>query len=114
MVIEHYSSGTIVIDGATYTSDVIIWAEGVDDTWWRLAGHRLAKEDLDPILNKAPEILIIGTGVTGAMQVPSEVLEYMRSRCEQVYVEPTERACARYNELCGGPLRVAAGIHLSC
>lgn len=36
MAIEDYEFGRITIDGATYTSDVIIRPEGVDDSWWRV------------------------------------------------------------------------------
>jgi hypothetical protein len=114
VVIEYFTSGCIVIHEVTYTADVIIWPEGVDDARWRLEGHRLAKEDLEPILNKEPDILIIGTGPQGELQVPADVIDYMEQCCEQVYVEPTEQACARYNDVCDKPLRVTAGLHLTC
>ena len=32
-MIESYKFGEIVIDGTTYTSDVIIYPDNVDDKW---------------------------------------------------------------------------------
>ena len=114
MAIEHYEFGRIRIDGQTYTSDVIIWPAGVDDSWWREEGHSLCEADLEPILSRDPEVLIIGTGARGAMTVPRDMVGYMEEHCDEVYVERTEHACERYNELCDGPKRVVAGLHLTC
>ncbi|MHC4479384.1 MAG: Mth938-like domain-containing protein [Planctomycetota bacterium] len=114
VTIEYYGSGRITIDGATYTSDVIIWPEGVDSSWWRVDGHSLCEEDLEILLQKNPDVLIIGSGAEGAMQVTPEMLRYMESRCEEVHVEPTRQACETYNALAGGARRVVAGLHLTC
>ncbi len=114
MVVEHYAFGRVVIDGAAYTSDVVVWPEGVDDTWWRIEGHRLAREDLESVLNKGPDVIIIGTGAQGAMLVPPEVRAYIEERCSEVHVAPTERACALHNELSVGTRRVVAALHLTC
>jgi hypothetical protein len=114
MTIEHYRHGSIVVDGRTYTSDVIIWPEGVDDSWWRLRGHAMCREDLEPILAKNPDVIILGTGSSGAMSVAAEILDYMRERCAEVHIEQTEEACALYNQLADGPKRVVAAFHLTC
>jgi len=114
MTVEHYTSGRIVIDGRAYTSDVIVWPEGVDDTWWRAEGHYLTREDLEPILNKDPDVIIVGSGAQGNMEVPDEVRDYMEEQCSELHVEPTERACSLYNELAGGTRRVVAALHLTC
>ncbi len=114
MTVEHYTFGTIVIDGRTYDSDVVIWPEGVDDSWWRVEGHRVCTEDLEPILNKNPDVVILGTGAYGSMAVPDVVVDYLRGECEQVHVKPTEDACSLYNELASGTRRVVAGLHLTC
>ncbi len=114
MSIEHYEFGRITIDGETYRSDVIVWPEEVDDSWWRVEGHGLCREDLEPLLSKDPDVLIIGTGAHGAMAVPPEMVRYMAGRASEVHVERTGRACEIYNELAGGERRVVAGLHLTC
>ncbi len=114
MAIEHYRYGTITIDGITYTDDVIVWPEGVDDSWWRVNGHCLSQEDLEPILSKDPEAIVIGTGSSGAMDVPAEVRGFMEERCSEVHIERTEPACALLNELMAAGRRAVAGLHLTC
>ena len=54
MKIEHYSFGNITIDGQTYTSDVIIYPERVDASWWRKEGHNLQIEDLAGVIKAEP------------------------------------------------------------
>jgi len=51
MKIDQYAFGKIVIDGKTYTSDVIIYPEKVDASWWRKEGHRLQPADLEKIVS---------------------------------------------------------------
>jgi len=114
MRIDGYRFGRIEIGGRAYSSDVIVWPEGVDDSWWRVEGHGLCEKDLEPLLDKRPDVLIIGTGANGLMAVPPAMVEYMAARCAEVHVERTERACEVYNELAGGERRVVAGLHLTC
>ncbi len=52
MNIEHYSFGKIIINGKTYTSDVIIYPEKVDSSWWRKQGHSLYIDDLKDVIAK--------------------------------------------------------------
>ncbi|MBI5043219.1 MAG: hypothetical protein HZC10_05190 [Nitrospirae bacterium] len=69
MQITHYSFGKIDIDGKTYTSDVIIYPDKVDASWWRKEGHYLQIEGMpDALKNEKPEIIIIGTGYYDAME----------------------------------------------
>lgn len=42
MHIENYNFGEIKIDGKTYTSDVIIYKDKVEDSWWRKEGHNFS------------------------------------------------------------------------
>jgi hypothetical protein len=112
-MIESYSFGYIVIDGKSYTSDVIIFPNRVEDNWWRRRGHRLAPEDLKGVLAEEARILVVGTGRTGLMRVPPETLEYLTSRGFEVIVEKTGDAYQTYNRLAQqGP--VIAALHLSC
>ena len=62
MRIDSYSFGIIMIDGKTYTSDVIVFPERVFSPWWRKEGHFLRMEDLAEVLREKPDIIVIGTG----------------------------------------------------
>ena len=111
--IDEYEFGKIVIEGKTYTSDVIIFPDSVMGSWWRKEGHNLCLEDLESVLANPPEVLIIGTGYGGAMHVPQEVLKDLVSRGIKVIVEPTRKAVNSYNELSQKQKTVAA-LHLTC
>ncbi len=114
MKIDSYSFGRIVINGQVYTSDVIIYRDRVDASWWRKQGHRLHSEDIADALKTHPDSLIIGTGYDGVMAVPKEVLAYIASQGTEVIVEKTAKAVELYNALQGKKKHVIAALHLTC
>jgi hypothetical protein len=113
MKIEHYSFGTITIDGKSYTSDVIIYPERVDSSWWRKQGHSLHIVDLKDVIPAGPEILIVGTGHSGAMVVPEETLSYLKSKGIDVHIARTDKAVELFNKFQKKKKTIAA-LHLTC
>jgi len=113
MKIEHYSFGSITIDGKTYTSDVIIYPEKVDSLWWRKEGHYLHIADLKDVINVKPGVLIIGTGYSGAMVVPEETISYIKTQNIEVHIARTEKAVELFNKFQRSKKTVAA-LHLTC
>lgn len=113
MKIEHYSFGRIIIDGKTYTTDVIIYPGRVDSSWWRKEGHHLQIADLTDVINAKPDILIIGTGYSGVMEVPKGTLTYLESKGIKVHVAVTEKAVEIFNKLQKDKIVIAA-LHLTC
>lgn len=114
MSIQDYQFGHIRIDGHDYSSDVIIYPEGVNDHWWRGDGHLLAAADLSDILNDPPRVLVIGTGYHGHMVVPEEVIQRLNERGVETRVAPTAEAVADFNRLSREVPRVVAALHLTC
>ncbi len=114
MKIDSYSFGRIVIDGQQYTSDVIIYRDRVNASWWRKEGHRLHTEDIADALDEKPEIFIIGTGYAGVMAVPKDVVEQIASRGIEVEVERTAKAVERFNALQVKKRSVIAALHITC
>ena len=113
MKIEHYSFGTITIDGKSYTSDVIIYPERVDSSWWRKQGHSLHIVDLKDVIPAGPEILIVGTGHSGAMVVPEETLSYLKSKGIDVHIARTDKAVELFNKFQKNKKTIAV-LHLTC
>jgi hypothetical protein len=111
--IESYSFGKITVDGKTHTSDLIILPGAVRPGWWRKEGHRLGKDDLKEIIEAAPDVLVIGTGNVGLMEVPQETLDHLAEHNVRTVVARTAAACQRYNELAEQE-QAAAALHLSC
>lgn len=114
MVIEEYSFGRIKVAGKEYSSDVIIYPDRVDSSWWREEGHSLSPEDLAGVLLDPPAILVIGTGYAGRMAVPGETFENLRGRGMQVLVARTKDAVEDFNRLQRQHARVVAALHLTC
>jgi hypothetical protein len=113
MKIEHYSFGKITIEGTTYTSDVIIYPEKVNASWWRKEGHNLQVVDLMDVINANPQILVIGTGATGLMRVPKDTISHLESNGIEVHVARTGEAVEIFNKLQQDKVAIAA-FHLTC
>lgn len=95
-----------------YTSDLIIVGEEIFPHWWRKEGHSLCPEDLKVVVEKKPEILVIGTGAYGAMDFPFETEKYLEERGIEVIWKPTAEAVEIFNSITG---RYKAGaFHLTC
>jgi len=99
-VIESYRFGHVEINGRAYTSDVIIYPDHVDASWWRREGHRLGIADLKEALAAQPEVLIVGKEHLARLGVELRALS-------------TDEACKQYNDIASHK-RVVAALHLTC
>jgi len=114
MQIESYRFGEIIINGKTYTQDLIIFPERIRTNWWRKEGHKLHLEDLTEVLEYKPEILIVGTGYDGLMKVPRELIETLEKKGIKVIVKKTKDACNEFNKYIKEKRKVVAAFHLTC
>ena len=115
MAIDAYSFGEIVVDGETYTADVVIHPGKVETPWWRSEGHRLDVADLAKVFESDPDTLVVGTGYYGNMAVPKATLDYLRSKGVAAHIARTPEAVALFNDLQSDPKkRVVAALHLTC
>ena len=114
MIVDDYAFGRIKVAGYEYISDVIIYPDRVDSSWWRNEGHLLIPEDLSDILLDPPASLVIGTGYYGRMEVPLETLEKIRERGIRLLVSRTKDAVEDFNRLQRQHGSVVAALHLTC
>lgn len=113
-MIDFFEFGSMVIDGRSYTSDLIIYPDRrVRNGWRRKQGHVLTCADLQTLVESGPETIIAGTGVHGRMQ-PEPGLESMLEKVGiQFMAGPNDQAVAWFNDrLSTTPL--GACFHLSC
>ena len=111
--IETYRFGHIVIDGQPYDRDVIILPHRVLGGWWRKEGHLLHTDDLEAVFEAMPDVLIVGQGAYGRMEVTPETRQALQAVNIELIALPTKEACQAYNRLRN--LRtVAAALHLTC
>ncbi|HBB66692.1 MAG TPA: hypothetical protein DCZ93_05215 [Elusimicrobia bacterium] len=111
--IDSYAFGHIVINGSSYTSDVIVFSDRVQDGWWREDGHRLEIADLREALSAKPEVLVVGCGCYGVMEVPAATADYVRARGIDLVTLNTGEAAELFNSL-SGKKKVVAALHLTC
>ena len=112
-MIDSYSFGSMVIDGKEYTSDLIIYPDHVQSSWWRIEGHRLDVEDIKEILEARPEVLVVGTGASGLVEIPEETEKHIGSKRIRLIAQRTEEAYKTFNELSKSK-RVIGAFHLTC
>ncbi len=118
MRIDSYSFGKIVIEGKAYSKDVLILPYRVISPWWREEGHSLCREDLTEVISAAPEVIVIGTGDMGAMDVPENAVRYLEAKNIEVIIMKTGAAVEEFNRLSEinktSPWLAVAAFHLTC
>lgn len=112
MKLGGYRFGRVEVNGNPYYEDLWVCA-GRTGRWWRREGHRVYPEDLADVLELSPEVIIIGTGFSGMLQVPKEVADFLAARKIELRVARTKDAVELYNEL-AQKARAAILLHLTC
>jgi len=112
-IIDSYQFGRIVVNGKSYTSDVIIFPDRVRDNWWKKKGHELCLGDIAEVITENPEVLVVGTGAFGLVKVLPEVQPSIEAQGIELIAHPTNEACQIYNQLCHSQ-KVVAALHLTC
>ena len=114
MKISNYQFGKINVGDATVTSDLIVYPENYQDHWWRKQGHELQTEDLQSIVEFQPDVLVVGTGYFGRMQIPRETQDYLQQQGIQLVSARTSEAVKKFNQLQQQSAKVVAALHLTC
>ena len=90
--IEGCSFGSLVINGKTYTDDLIIYPDGkIEGPWWRKQGHRLSIDDIRDLMDSAPEVIIAGTGVSGRMKPDKNLAKDLSKMAIEFIAGPNEK-----------------------
>lgn len=113
MRIDSYDFGQIVIDGRTYRQDLLIWPGHIKSDWWRAEGHLLQIPDVFEALAGAPQVLVVGAGAYGRMEVDRELAVYLQDKGIELVAKPTREACLVINQMPENR-RWAAALHLTC
>lgn len=114
VMITYYDFGKIQIDDKLYYKDLIIFEEEIFSNWWRKDGHNLHLEDLQEILRRKPDILVIGTGYNGVMKVSKNLIQQIEERDIRIIVAKSKDAVNKFNELTQKKQKVAIALHLTC
>jgi hypothetical protein len=114
-MIESYVLGrSMRVAGKTYTTDLKIIGDTVKDNWWRREGHRLSSDDIVDILESGPDVLVIGTGYAGNLDIPANLLRDLDERGVRLVAGRTEKAVELFNRHRAQNENVAGAFHLTC
>ena len=113
-MIEHFSFGSVIVDGITYTNDIKIIQGQVIPSWWRKSGHQVNIDDIQDIIDAKPNILVLGKGKPGMMKSTPSLREFLKQNDIELVEEKTSKAIKTFNRLIKKGKNVCAGFHLSC
>lgn len=112
-MIDFYQFGSVTINGIVYHSDIILYPDRVESHWCRKEGHELCLEDIQDVLSRYLDTLVVGTGYFGRMQIDTEVAETLEKRGIALIARKTPEACDEYNRLKHSK-KVVAALHVTC
>lgn len=114
-LIESYVTGrNMRVAGKTYTTDLKIIGHTVKGNWWRREGHRLASNDIVDILDSGPDLLVVGTGYAGNLDIPADLRRDLAERGIRLVSERTAEAVELFNRHRAQGDNVAGAFHLTC
>lgn len=112
MKLSGYRFGKVEVDGVPYTEDVQVLPDGVR-SWWRKEGHKVHPDDLRDALQAGAEVVIIGTGYFGRVEVTEEAKRALSERGVELMALKTGEAVEAFNEV-SRKRRACALLHLTC
>lgn len=114
MKINAYTYGLMTVDTKIYLKDLIIFPRKIKPNWWRKEGHVLNIDDLTEVIESKPEVLIVGTGDSGFMQVPIATKSALKEKNIEVIAKDTHQAVQLFNEQIQMGKNVVGAFHLTC
>ncbi len=130
MTINSTQFGEIVIDDKKY-HQVLIVGDAVEERDYKKleelfgSSHEIGDWEIEKLLSNNPEIIIIGTGQTGAMARPprlagshggqgSTIRNLFKNKNVEIIIAETPKAISIYNDQIKLGKRVNALIHTTC
>ncbi|XP_020363574.1 mth938 domain-containing protein isoform X1 [Oncorhynchus kisutch] len=117
--IASLSWGHMKVKGCSSSyKDCKVWPGGSRAWDWRETGtdHHpgVQPADLEEVLQKGVATLVIGRGMSEALQVPPSTVDFVRQRGVELIVLQTEKAITEYNNLVGQGAKVGGIFHSTC
>lgn len=100
--------------GKSYSADLIIYPDRIDDLWWREQSHMLTAEDLEEVINAEPDFLIVGIGQFGMMKIDESLKEVLKNNGIELIAARTKEACELFNKHSKEGKKVIGAFHLTC
>jgi len=111
--------GEITIDDKKY-HQVLIVGDAVEERDYKKleellgSSHEIGDWEVEKLLSNNPEIIIIGTGQDGAMDVDDEIIKKFKETGIEIIVDITPKIIEIYNEKIKQGVKTNALIHTTC
>ncbi len=112
--IDAYSYGRIRVSGDDFDQDLIVFPDKVEPYWRRRDAHSLSINDLETVIDYSPELLVVGTGTIGRLQLDPSTREVLRQKGIDCVDEHTDRAWQIFNQEMERDTKVVGAFHLTC
>jgi len=106
--------GSITIDGKKYRSDVTVNWEGKVKEVESESRHLISEKEFFDLVFERPEIIVIGTGASGLMEISPEVLNFAKKKKIEIISMLTSQAIKKFNQLVEAGKKVVAYMHVTC
>ncbi len=111
-MIDKVEFGRIKIRGKTHEEDVIIFWDG--EILERKRSHKVSEKEMEEILLKEPEVVVVGSGFGGALKVEDSAEKLCEGESVEVKILKTPEAVKEFNALLKEGKKVAGIFHLTC
>jgi hypothetical protein len=109
--IDGLKFGEITIDGKTFYSDMAVWWEGKPAM--AAKSHEFDIVRFETLTRKGPEIIVVGTGMRGALKILPEVRQLCKDANIRLYTDPTPKAVDMFNGLIAQGKKAAGFFHVT-
>ncbi|MBU5557583.1 MAG: MTH938/NDUFAF3 family protein [Candidatus Aenigmatarchaeota archaeon] len=109
--IDNSYFGAIIIDGRKFESDVIL--DWTGDIKPKPGSHSFTKADLNDLMMRDPEVIIVGTGTAGNVKIEPDAEVAARMHGVELIAKLTPQAIIEFNKHVRRRKAVAV-IHVTC
>jgi hypothetical protein len=113
-MVNRYEFGLMAINGKEYRHDIAVFWDGSVENWLREISHDVGVNDIELAISKNPEIIVVGTGADGVINVSSEATKAIIEKGLNLVIDKTGRAASVFNENAAEGKRVVGLFHLTC
>ena len=112
------SFGSVTIDGKRYSDVLVIEGKVMPrkrDLLRKVFGtsHKISEDEAGQLLKGAPQVVIIGSGQSGVLEVDESIRKELSQKAELIILQ-TPGAIKKFNELACLGKKVNALIHTTC
>ena len=118
--IEHFSWAKFIIRGKEHSrskgvgKDILVTCEEVRE-WENMGGHHLTPMSLNCIEGEDLDVLVIGNGVNGIVDISGPVIQRIKELgINEIIIEKTPKACMTFNKINRKGRKVVLLAHGTC